>query len=213
MTIKERHYLNCRFKFVLCCTILLITSAGTYAQRLGVKAGYIADFSGISYPGINASSNDGFQVGVESDIPFRHAGIGIKTGLLYVNRGFKLTEDYSNGSGVTFYFRTNNVELPVVLYKEFNLLSLKAYAKGGLYTSYILSGKIRDGISSGTLDLNGNARFDYGIVLGLGIKILPNLVFDIDFNHGLKNKKYKFGDNTISEKNSRIAFSMIYYPF
>ena len=118
----EKYHPYRRIQLILCCTALIFATDGIKAQHLGIKTGYIADISKIEYPDVKAT---------ELDIPFRYTGLGIKTNLLYASHGFKLREDYGNDSGVTFYFRTNSLELPVVLYKEFNVLLFKSYVKGG----------------------------------------------------------------------------------
>ena len=95
--------------------------------------------------------------------------------------------------------------------KEFNLLIVKQYIQAGLYSSYVLSGRVKDGDTSHSLDFKNNSdRFDTGFSVGIGSYLTKNIQILINYDHGFTKSEINFGDQVISSKNRRWGLSAGY---
>lgn len=196
--------------FILTFFIVTYTEVG--AQHIGIKGSYLVDQSEISYPDVDASTRNGFGIGLTGFHPISLSGLNLNIDILYSYKGYKLSNELNTNTGITFHFATTNLELPVTVNKELNIGSYLLFVKGGIYASYLLSGKIKDGISHTSMKLNNGAdRLDYGGVLGCGTKLNKWIKIDIDYTLGLSQNKYRFGDYDISNKNRRFSVSLSYY--
>ena len=189
----------------------LLSVSSISAQRLGVRAGANLSNSKVELKGVDTKSNVGFNIGVISDFNLPFDGWKINTGLLFSNQGFALKQDYGNNSGLTYNFTTNTIEVPVNVRKEFNLLIVKQYIQAGLYSSYVLSGRVKDGDTSHSLDFKNNSdRFDTGFSVGIGSDLTKNIQILINYDHGFTKSEINFGDQVIASKNRRWGLSAGY---
>lgn len=191
--------------------IVFIPFMNLSAQRLGFRVGANSSKPKIELNGMDNKSYTGFNIGAISDFNLPLIGWKINTGLLFFNQGFTLKQDYGNNSGVTYNFITNTIEVPVNVRKEFNLLIVKPYVQAGLYSSYTLSGRLKDGDTSRSLDFKKNAdRFDTGMSVGVGSFITRNIQLLVTYDHGFAKSEMNLGDQTIASKNRRWSFSAGY---
>lgn len=189
----------------------LLSVSGVSAQQLGVRAGANLSNSKVELKGVDIKANMGFNIGVISDFNLPFDGWKINAGLLFSNQGFALKQDYGNNSGLTYNFTTNTIEVPVNVRKEFNFFIVKQYVQAGLYSSYALSGRIKDGDTSHSLDFKNNSdRFDTGFSLGVGSYLTRNIQVLINYDHGFGKSEMNFGDQIIASKNRRWTLSAGY---
>ena len=191
--------------------VVLVSLNSVNAQQLGVRAGANLSTTQVELNGIDTKSYVGFNIGVISDFNLPFDGWKINAGLLFSNQGFTLKEDYGNNSGVTYNFITSTIEVPVNVRKEFNLFIVKQYIQAGLYSSYVLSGRVKDGDTSHSLDFKNNAdRFDTGFSLGIGSYLTKNIQILINYDLGFTNSEINFGDQVIVSRSRRWGLSAGY---
>lgn len=191
--------------------VILISLSSVNAQQLGVRAGVNLSNTQVELNGIDTKSYVGFNIGGISDFNLPFDGWKINAGLLFSNQGFALKQDYGNNSGLTYNFITNTIEVPVNVRKEFNLLIVKQYIQAGLYSSYVLSGRVKDGDTSHSLDFKNNSdRFDTGFSVGIGSYLTKNIQILINYDHGFTKSEINFGDQVIASKNRRWGLSAGY---
>ena len=191
--------------------VILVSLNSVNAQQLGVRAGVNLSNTQVELNGIDTKSYVGFNIGAISDFNLPFAGWKINAGLLFSNQGFALKQDYGNNSGLTYNFITNTIEVPVNVRKEFNLLIVKQYIQAGLYSSYVLSGRVKDGDTSHSLDFKNNSdRFDTGFSVGIGSYLTKNIQILINYDHGFTKSEINFGDQVIASKNRRWGLSAAY---
>lgn len=197
---------------LLLVLLALLAFTNVNAQKLGVRAGVNLSNPKVELSGLDAKSYTGFNVGITSDFNLPLNGWKINAALLFSNQGFALKQDYGNNSGVTYNFTTNTIEIPVNVRKEFNLLMFKSlFVQAGLYSSYALTGRVKDGDTSHSLDFNSNSdRFDGGLSIGAGSYITKNIQILINYDYGFSESEVKFGDQVIGSRNRRWAFSAGY---
>jgi hypothetical protein len=193
--------------FLIC---LFILPAG--AQKLGVKAGLNINTPKIDYYGMDGKSRVGFDVGLTSAFNLPLSGLSINTGLLFSQQGFSLKHDYGNNNGITYYFKTNNLEVPLNVRKEFDFFVVKQFIQIGPYVSYSLSGRIKDGVGSHKMNFKSDGdRFDTGLNIGIGCNLPLNLEVLVNYGFGFTDSKIVFGDQFISQKNRNWHFSLGYH--
>ena len=191
--------------------VILISLSSVNAQQLGVRADVNLSNTQVELNGIDTKSYVGFNIGAISDFNLPFDGWKINAGLLFSNQGFALKQDYGNNSGLTYNFITNTIEVPVNVRKEFNLLIVKQYIQAGLYSSYVLSGRVKDGDTSHSLDFKNNSdRFDTGFSVGIGSYLTKNIQILINYDYGFTKSEINFGDQVISSKNRRWGLSAGY---
>lgn len=191
--------------------VILVSLSSVNAQQLGVRAGVNLSNTQVELNGIDTKSYVGFNIGAISDFNLPFAGWKINAELLFSNQGFALKQDYGNNSGLTYNFITNTIEVPVNVRKEFNLLIVKQYIQAGLYSSYVLSGRVKDGDTSHSLDFKNNSdRFDTGFSVGIGSYLTKNIQILINYDHGFTKSEINFGDQVIASKNRRWRLSAGY---
>lgn len=191
--------------------VIVVSCFSVNAQQLGVRAGVSLSNTQVELNGIDTKLYVGFNIGAISDFNLPFASWKINTGLLFSNQGFALKQDYGNNSGVTYNFTTNTIEVSVNVRKEFNLFIVKQYIQAGLYSSYALSGRIKDGDTSHSLDFKKNTdRYDTGFSIGVGSFLTPKIQILINYDHGFTKSKINFGDQVIVSKNRRWGLSAVY---
>lgn len=197
---------------LLLVVLALFSFTSINAQRLGIRAGVNLSNPKVELNGMDSKSYTGFNIGMVSDFNLPFSGWKINTGLLFSNQGFALRQDYGNNSGVTYNFVTNTIEIPVNVRKEFNLLIFKSlFVQAGLYSSYALTGRVKDGDTSHSLDFKNNSdRFDGGMSAGVGSYLTKNIQVIINYDYGFAKSEMNFGDQVISSQNRRWSFSAGY---
>lgn len=191
--------------------VIISSCFSANAQQLGVRAGVNLSNTEVELNGVDTKRYIGFNIGAISNFNLPIDGWKINAGLLFSNQGFALKQDYGNNSGVTYNFTTNTIEVPVNVRKEFNLFIVKQYIQAGLYSSYALSGRIKDGDTSHSLDFKKKAdRFDTGFSIGLGSFLTQKIQVLINYDHGFTKSEIKFGDQIIVSKNRRWGLSAGY---
>lgn len=192
--------------FTLCCSVSLD------AQQFGFKGSVIVDNSKVSFPDVDIDAKAGFNGGFVGNFNLPLTSWGINTGLLYSYRGFSLKNNYGDGRGITFHFKTHGIEVPVNVYKEFNTIVLKPFLQAGLYASYTFSGRVNDGEASRSIEFEGKAdRFDIGANISVGSKLTSKLRFLTSYGFGFAENKYIFSDQPISRKSRNLTFSLEYF--
>lgn len=186
--------------------------ASVSAQQFGFKGNVVVDHSKIEFEGVDTDCKTGFNGGVVGNFDLPLSSWGINAGLLYSYRGFSLKNNYGNGSGMTYHFNMHGVEVPVNICKEFNSIILKPFVQAGLYASYALSGRVKDGETSRSIEFEGKAdRFDIGANISVGSKLTSKLRFLTSYGFGFAENKYIFGGQPISRKNRNLSFSLEYF--
>lgn len=201
-----------KIKLVVITLLLLSMSVFTIsAQQLGVRAGVDLNSSNIRFNNIDANLRTGFHVGVISDFDLPLIGWKINTGLLYSYDGFTLKQSYGNNTGITYHFNNNNLEIPINLRKEFNLLAVKPFVQGGVYASYLISGRVKDGTSSNKMEFkSSNDRIDVGLNFGVGASVISKLRLVANYNLGFNRKQILLGQDVVSYKNAFWSLSAEY---
>lgn len=191
--------------------ITLIPLMSLNAQRLGIRAGANLSTPKVELDGMDTKSYTGFNIGVISDFSLPLSGLKINTGLLFFNQGFTLKNDMGNNTGITYNFRTNHLEIPVNIRKEFNLLLVKPYIQAGLYSSYAISGRVKDGEGSESMEFkSGSDRLTTGMSFGVGSYIIDKIQVLISYDYGFTKSEIKLGEANIATKNRRWALSAAY---
>lgn len=191
--------------------LLLLFLTGLKAQQIGVRAGVNLNSSKVDYENIDAKFRTGFNVGAISDFNLPLDGWKLNTGLLYNYQGFSLRQDRGNNQGISYYFNTNNLELPINIRKEFDLHAIKPFIQGGVYGSYVLSGRIKDGDSSQTMKFKKNGdKLDIGMNFGAGCYLTTKLRLVANYGFGFKERQIVFGDQFVSYKNASWSLSAEY---
>lgn len=191
--------------------VIFISLNVVHAQQLGFRGGVNLNNTNVDLNGIDKKSKIGFDLGIMSDFNLPFHEWTINTGILFSKQRFELKQDYGNNVGVTYNFITNNIEVPVTVRKEFNLTLVKPFIQIGLYSSYAISGKLKDGETKHSLDFNKNIdRFNAGLTAGIGSYLTKNIYFLINYDHGLRKNKIGFGDENITLKKRKWLLSAGY---
>ena len=193
-------------------TILFVTGIYTaYSQNFGIQAGVRLNTSSIKYSGVEASRKAGFEGGVFYRHPMNIESLSLRAAILYFNQEFSLGNDMGNNIGITYHFVEDNLKLPLTI--EWYPLSnqIKPFLQGGLYTSYSVSGKIKDSDSNNTLKYKqGSHKLDYGVILGIGVYLTPQIALGADYEYGFANRNLRLGDQFVSVKNRGFSVAVHY---
>lgn len=190
----------------------LCSFASVNAQQFGIKGSIVVDNSKIGFPDVETDTRTGFNGGLVGDFKLPLTSWGLNTGLLYSYRDFSLKNSYKDKAGVTYYFKTHGVEVPVNIYREFNSIIIKPFIQAGLYASYTFSGRVKDGEVSRSIEFEGKSdRFDIGANISVGCKLTSKLRFLTGYGFGFAENKYIFSDQPISRKSRNITFSLEYF--
>lgn len=192
--------------------LVLIGVIPLEAQQFGFKSGVVVDNSKIDLPDVDVELKTGFNGGLVGNFALPLTSWGINTGLSYSYRSFSLKNDYGNSSGISYHFKMHGVEIPVNVYKEFNSIIIKPFIQAGLYASYTLSAKVKDGEASRSIEFEKNAdRFYIGTNISIGSKLTSKLRFLATYGFGFAENKYIFSDLPISYKSRNLTLSIEYY--
>ncbi|MDR2955391.1 MAG: PorT family protein [Prevotella sp.] len=195
--------------------IIMIIASGNYtclAQGFGIKAGVHLDNSDIKCSGVEADRKPGFEAGAfyELALPVMTAW-KINVGLSYYNNRFKLQDDYGNSTGITYHFSENNLKLPVTIKYQLDYEVIKTFISGGVYSSYMFSGKIKDSESSQSIKYEKSGdKIDYGVSVGIGALLLSHVGLNINYDFGFAERNIVLGDQYVSAKNRKCSILLSY---
>lgn len=192
--------------------ILLIASSYTvYSQSLGVEAGVRINTARIEYPGVNITRKSGFEGGVFYKYPISVLPLNIRAAVLYSNSAFSLKNDLGNSIGITYHFEENKLKLPLTVeYKPFSGL-IDPFFFAGLYTTYSLSGSIKDSDSSSSLKYRQNShKFDYGSIVGVGASLTSHLALRAAYEYGFVRRDIILGDQIVSVRERGVSIQLNY---
>lgn len=198
-------------KIFLITILFVIGTYTAYSQSFGIQAGVRFNTSSIKYSGVEANRKAGFEGGVFYRHPMNIESLSLRAAILYFNQEFSLVDDMGNNTGVTYHFVEDNLKLPLTI--EWYPLSnrIKPFIQGGLYTSYSISGKIKDSDSSVTLKYKqGSHKLDYGVTLGVGISLTPQIALGANYEYGFADRNLRLGDQFVSVKNRGFSVSVDY---
>ncbi len=162
--------------------------------RFGLRAEVTQHYSLEVGAGIDLSP--GINVGLIVNLPISEQ-ISIQPEVLYSNISIKASKDDNN------YVKSSLGSILVPLMFNFNfgknttkfMLNLGGYANYGLSqnTKVITSGTT---IKDGSVDL-GNDRFDYGLGVGIGVKLNNKMMVEARTFYGMKDNFNKSGFGTV----------------
>lgn len=200
-------------KVKLIAILLFSCAVSIHAQRFGIRGGVNIDNSSIEYNGLDADTRVGFHVGAVSEFDITQNGLLFNAALLYSQNGFTFKYDMGNNTGQTYHFKTNNLELPLHIRKEFAISpTIKPFVQAGPYFSYALSGRIKmDKSSSMSMEFDkGGDRFDVGANIGVGCNVVAGLRLLANYGYGFTDNKIVLGSQYVKNKNRRWTVSAEY---
>lgn len=193
-------------------TILLFI--GTYtvcSQNIGIQAGIRVNTSSIKYPGVDANRKAGFEGGIFYRHPMSIESLSLRAAILYFNQEFSLSNDMGNNTGITYHFAEDNLKLPLTIEWHPFWGRIKLFLQGGLYTSYSISGRIKDSDSNNALKYKqGSHKLDYGVIAGIGIYLTSQIALGANYEYGFANRDLQLGDQFVSVKNRGCSVSLHY---
>jgi len=198
-------------KILLLTILLLIGTSTVVSQNLGIQAGVRINTSGIGYQGVDISRKTGFEGGVSFRQPIYIKSLSIKAALLYFRQEFSLKNDMGNSTGITYHFIEDNLKLPITM--EWRPVEglIKPFLQAGLYTSYSVSGKIKDNDSSSSLKYGkeGN-KFDYGVIAGIGVYLTSRIALNANYEYSFSERDLSLGDQYVSVRNQGCSVVLNY---
>lgn len=198
-------------KIILTAVFIIATITVTKAQdiRFGVRGGI--NFTTPSFEVTDATGT--FTPDTKNGTSFYLGGLGelslnsvsdkfiLEFGLNYAKNTFDYKKD--------FKFRTlstNQINIPILLKYE---AVEKAFIKGGLYGSFIVSAENeRDGTSTDVSD--EISSFDYGLLLGAEYNLDNGIFFEAMYNLGFADLSKNDGSNKIVIKNRGFQIGLGY---
>ncbi|MFV0313372.1 MAG: outer membrane beta-barrel protein [Dysgonomonas sp.] len=194
--------------------ISILLLAGTYtasSQNIGVQAGIRLNTSTVRYTGVDISRKAGFEGGFSYQHTIGLPGLSFRVAILYFNQEFSLENDMGNNTGITYHFMEDNLKLPLIAEWSPFPAQIKPFVQGGIYTSYAISGNIKDSDSGNSLKYEkAGHRLDYGIVIGAGAYLTRYIVLDIKYEHGFAGRNLMLGDQTVYVCNKGYSASLRY---
>lgn len=197
---------------VLLIAILLVCGICTASsQNFGVQAGVRLNTSSIDYPDVNINRKAGFEGGIFYRRPIFMEHFGLRASLLYFNQEFSLKNDMGGNTGITYHFSEDNLKLPLVVEWQAGFGKLKPLVKAGLYSSYCVSGKIKDRESTNSLDYRKSIhRIDYGLTFGFGVCLRSRIALNATYDHGFARRELGLGDRLVSVSSRGCSFCLNY---
>lgn len=193
-------------------TILLVSGICTaYCQDFGVQAGVRLNTSGITYPGVGINRKAGFEGGLFYRHPAGMECFSLRAAILYFNQEFSLRDDMGDNAGISYHFTEDNLKLPLTI--EWHACSgrLKPLVTAGLYSSYCLSGRIKDRESDNPLEYGkGSYRADYGLTMGLGVYLTSRVSLNTFYEYGFARRDLLLGDQVVSVRNRGCSINLSY---
>jgi hypothetical protein len=194
--------------------ITILFLAGTYtagSQTIGVQAGIRLNTSAIRYAGVDISRKAGFEGGLSYQHPIGLPGLNFRAAILYFNQEFSLENDMGNNTGITYHFMEDNLKLPLIVEWTPFPAQIKPFVQAGLYTSYAISGNIKDSDSRNSIIYEkAGHRLDYGIVIGAGVYLTRQIILDVRYEHGFAGRNLMLGDQTVYVCNKGYSASLRY---
>lgn len=210
--------------------VVIVSSMATesFAQVFGVKAGlnlstmlvkdneetYTDDFK----------MNPGFHVGITSEFPLSDA-FSFETGLLLSTKGFKVSEEETDG-GVTYEYKAKAnlmyLDIPLTAKGYFDLGGPKIYGTFGPYIGLGIGGKYKteytimgnteteeEKIKWGSDKENDDFKtLDFGLTVGAGLQIDA---IQVGFSYGLGLANISnFSEDSYRENNRVFGVSVGY---
>lgn len=158
--------------FIIAGALVAAAAQGADAQmRIGAKGGI--SFANMSLdPDEDTESLLGFAGGGEVQIPLGAGGVSLQPELLYIRKGFELTDE-----GETFKFQTDYIEIPVMLRYDIPAASVRPYVMAGGSVAFEASCKLiaEDETVSADIDCDDETlgveteSTDFGILFGGGL--------------------------------------------
>lgn len=189
--------------FLMLFGFLIQTST---AQTFGIKGGLnLASMSFSEDMENSVKSMLGLHVGPVAEFELQES-LSFNTGLLYSVKGAKM--EYGSESATT---SLNYLEIPLNVAYKFSVGEMSDFfVQAGPYLGYALSGKTKYGDESEDIDFeeNGIKRMDFGLGVGLGLKLGP-IVPSISYQLGLSNLNDDSEDD-MTIKNKVLQFSVAY---
>ncbi|MDR1504744.1 MAG: PorT family protein [Prevotella sp.] len=193
-------------------SILLLAGAYTVSsQTIGVQAGIRLNTSTIRYTGVDISRKAGFEGGFSYQNTIGLPGLSFRVAILYFNQEFSLENDMGNNIGITYHFMEDNLKLPLVAEWSPFPTKIKPFVQAGLYTSYAISGNIKDSDSGNRIKYEkAGHRIDYGIVIGAGVYLTRHIVLDTRYEYGFSGRNLMLGDQIVYVCNKGYSVSLRY---
>ncbi len=152
----------------------------------------------------------GFLAGVTYDLNLI-MGLGINTGLLYVQRNVK-EENQMVGTDTDnppANDRFSNLELPLNLKYTFNIIPIvKPFATAGVYVDCGIGGKVL----GKSIDYGETYnRWSSGLLLGLGVDVIKHIRVMYQYDMGLSDMTPSAWDQTkVTSRTHRLSLGFIF---
>ncbi len=177
--------------------LLILTFAISNYAQIGLKAGInmanqIRSFRKADIiKGFSTENLTGFQIGVTYQAFPRFSDMGTDVGLFITQKGFAFTDSTQivNDLITLGYKEFNYIEIPINLRYRYSHKLIGAYASGGIYGAYLLSGKSVDETVNSIENMSFRGvveRLDYGYSLNAGIEVFRQIQLGLSWTHGLK---------------------------
>lgn len=199
-------------KLLFTIGLFIISSYTCLAQGFGLQAGIKLNNSDVKCAGIEADTKAGIEIGAFYEIALPVITTWkVNAGLLYSNHRFSLQDDYGNNTGITYHFSENNIKLPVKIRWQPDLGLIKPFINGGVYSSYMFSGKIKDSDSRESLKYKDSKdKIDYGISIGVGVYLMSHIGLNINYDMGFAERNIMLGEQFVSAKNKECSILLNY---
>jgi len=150
----------------------------------------------------------------------RKSIMGSDIGLFLSQKGFAYTDSTKIVEDLITlgYNEYNYLEMPINIRYRYAHKLIGAYASGGVYGAYLLSGKSVNETTTSVDDMSFKSvleRFDYGYSLNAGIEVLKQVQIGLSWTHGLKyyiSSLYN-GETTFENKDNRVFSINLTYLF
>ncbi|MBK5719725.1 PorT family protein [Dysgonomonas sp. Marseille-P4677] len=198
-------------KILFIGVFLIAGICASYSQKFGVQVGARINTSGIEYSGVNISRKAGFEGGITYLHSVDALPLSFRAAILYFNDGFSLKNDMGNNTGITYHFEEDHLKLPLTIEWSPFTGAINPFLQAGLYTSYSLSGKIKESDSSSSLKYKKSSdRLDYGAIVGIGVYLTPHLALNARYEHGFMSRDLVLGDQFVSVKGRGYSIGLNY---
>lgn len=182
--------------FTIAAAFLVVAASGVEAQmRLGAKGG--VTFSNVSEepqdPEFDPESRTGFGGGAEVQIPLGASGLVLQPELLYMSKGFEISDASS-----TAKLKLDYVEIPLLVRFNIPAQSVMPFLYGGPVVSFEASCKVEGEEAGISVDADCDAfdedfdteSTDFGVLFGGGLAFAAgpgDLFVEGRYNIGLKD--------------------------
>lgn len=204
-------------------TILILTifiSSLSYSQNFGFHFGFNSstqldkDKVQNNSKELNYKSVYGLNIGFDYKTNLSES-LFFLTGISFYQNGFENDElMYPGGRYLAKEAKLNYLKLPLNLLLESQNTKIGPNLKFGGYISYLIGGEYN--VSNYPFDTpldNEYQNIDYGLTLGIGLKI-NKFTVDLDYDFGLNNVAKKIENHNINEtiiRNRSFSLKLIYW--